>query len=91
MSDWEGCLSIPDIRGIVPRWQAIGVEALNMNGEALSFEVRGFPARVIQHEVDHLDGILYLDRMENLRTLSFLDESVRFAPEASESSDAADK
>ena len=91
ISDWEGCLSVPDIRGIVPRWQTVGVEALNIEGEALSFEVRGFPARLIQHEVDHLDGILYLDRMKDLRTLSFLDESARFGPDASESSDAADK
>ena len=74
----EGCLSIPDVRGRVPRHLAISVRAIARNGEAVSFEAEGFDARVIQHEVDHLDGILYLDRMEDLSSLCFLDEYGRY-------------
>lgn len=77
-TDWEGCLSIPDIRGRVPRWHRISVRALSPEGEPLAFEAEGFVARVIQHEVDHLDGILFLDRMEDLSSLSFKEEYFRF-------------
>lgn len=78
----EGCLSIPGIRGIVPRWERIGVKALGSNGEVISFEAQSYPARVIQHELDHLDGILFLDRMDDLRSLSFLEEYLRYDPES---------
>ena len=76
--DWEGCLSIPDIRGKVPRALEIQVKAYDRNGRRVEMRVRGFTARVIQHETDHLDGVLFLDRMESFDTLTFLDEFGRF-------------
>ena len=76
--DWEGCLSIPDLRGRVPRARAITVTALDRTGNRIEFPSVDFPARVIQHETDHLDGVLFLDRMRNFGTLSFLDEYQRY-------------
>ena len=76
--DWEGCLSIPDVRGRVPRFKSIQVEAWDRKGVALRFVASGFHARVIQHEWDHLNGKVYLDRMSNLTTLSFLTEFARY-------------
>ena len=76
--DWEGCLSIPDLRGRVPRFKSIEVEALDREGGALRFVASGFHARVIQHEWDHLNGKVYLDRMSDLTTLSFLTEFARY-------------
>jgi peptide deformylase len=76
--DWEGCLSIPDMRGQVPRYRDIRVKGLDRNGERIEIEASGFSARVIQHETDHLDGVLFLDRMKSLRSLSFLDEYARY-------------
>jgi len=76
--DWEGCLSIPDLRGRVPRARAITVSALDRAGNRIEFPSIDFPARVIQHETDHLDGVLFLDRMRNFGTLSFLDEYQRY-------------
>ena len=75
---WEGCLSVPDLRGLVPRFTRLRVEALDRSGAALAVEATGFFARVIQHECDHLDGGVYLDRMKDLRSLSFLHEFHRF-------------
>jgi len=75
---WEGCLSIPDIRGRVPRCPHIRVSALNREGKRLEMEVRDFPARVIQHETDHLDGVLFLDRMRSYESLTFLEEYSRY-------------
>ena len=74
----EGCLSIPDVRGRVPRHGRISVSATSREGTPYEFEAEGFDARVIQHEVDHLDGILYVDRMDGLSTLCFLDEYSRY-------------
>lgn len=74
VTDWEGCLSLPDLRGKVPRSESITVEALHPSGETVRREASGFEARVIQHELDHLDGTLFVDRMEDLSTLSYLDE-----------------
>ena len=71
---WEGCLSIPDLRGLVPRWKRLRLDALDRDGKPYSAEAEGFFARVIQHECDHLDGDVYLDRMPGLRTLSFIKE-----------------
>ena len=76
--DWEGCLSIPDLRGRVPRVRAITVTALDRTGSRIEFPSTDFPARVIQHETDHLDGVLFVDRMRDLGTLSFLDEYQRY-------------
>jgi peptide deformylase len=76
--DWEGCLSIPDIRGLVPRFTDVVVRALDREGHGVERRLRHFPARVAQHETDHLDGVLYFDRMPSARSLTFLDEFSRF-------------
>jgi peptide deformylase len=75
---WEGCLSIPDIRGMVPRFTAVTVKALDRHGRPLELRLKNFPARVAQHETDHLDGILFFDRMTSLQSLTFLDEYSRY-------------
>jgi peptide deformylase len=75
---WEGCLSIPDLRGVVSRWKRLRLEALDRKGQPYTVEADGFFARVIQHECDHLEGGVYLDRMEGMRSLSFLREFERF-------------
>lgn len=69
--DWEGCLSIPDLRGLVPRYPAVRVHALDRRGQRLKFRAEGYEARIIQHEFDHLNGIVFLDRMRDLRSLAF--------------------
>ena len=76
--DWEGCLSIPDLRGKVPRYKSIRVEALDRDGKPLDFIANDFHARVIQHEWDHLNGKVYLDRMGDFSTLAFLTEFARY-------------
>jgi len=78
IEDWEGCLSIPDIRGRVPRAREIRVKAMDRKGERIELRAHDFPARVIQHETDHLDGVLFFDRMRSFETLSFLDEYSRY-------------
>jgi peptide deformylase len=78
VEDWEGCLSIPDIRGRVPRARAIKVRAFDRTGERVEIQARDYPARVIQHETDHLDGILFFDRMRSFESLTFLDEYSRY-------------
>ena len=78
VEDWEGCLSIPDLRGRVPRAMEIKVRAFDRHGTRIEIDARGFSARVIQHEFDHLDGVLFLDRMSSFETLSFLDEYSRY-------------
>ena len=76
--DWEGCLSIPEIRGRVPRAREIEVKAYDRRGRRVSIHARGFTARVIQHETDHLDGVLFFDRMRSLQTLTYLEEFNRY-------------
>lgn len=66
---WEGCLSIPGIRGLVPRAQAIEVEYTSRDGRLHQQELTGFVARIFQHEYDHLDGIVFLDRVEHTQDL----------------------
>jgi peptide deformylase len=78
VDDWEGCLSIPDIRGRVPRAREIKVRAFDRKGERIELRAHDFPARVIQHETDHLDGVLFFDRMRSLETLTFLEEYSRY-------------
>jgi peptide deformylase len=75
---WEGCLSIPDIRGMVPRAFHISVVALDRHGKRLEFELKDFPARVVQHETDHLDGVLFFDRMTTFESLTFMEEFSRY-------------
>jgi peptide deformylase len=78
IEDWEGCLSIPDFRGRVPRWRKLRVDALDRKGNKIQITAEGFFARVIQHEFDHLMGKVYLDRMPDLSTLCHLAEFQRF-------------
>ena len=78
VEDWEGCLSIPDIRGRVPRARDIKVRALDRTGARIELSAHDFPARVIQHETDHLDGVLFFDRMQSLVSMTFLDEYARY-------------
>lgn len=75
---WEGCLSIPDIRGLVPRLTDVTVRALDRDGRAVELRLRDFPARVAQHEADHLDGVLFFDRMTSMQSLTYLEEYSRF-------------
>ena len=75
---WEGCLSIPDIRGMVPRHKEITVKALDRTAKPMELRLQGFPARVVQHETDHLDGVLFFDRMKSMHSLTFLEEFSRF-------------
>jgi peptide deformylase len=76
--DWEGCLSVNELRGQVPRAESLEVEAFNRKGEKVRLSARGFFARVIQHECDHLQGKVFLDRMPDLSTLTHLNELVRY-------------
>jgi peptide deformylase len=71
---WEGCLSVPDMRGVVPRRTAVRLEALDRAGNRIDAVAKEFFARVIQHETDHLDGVVYVDRMSDLSTLTHLAE-----------------
>jgi len=78
VEDWEGCLSIPDVRGLVSRAREIRVRAYDRRGERVEIEAHDYAARVIQHETDHLDGVLFLDRMRSFESLTFLDEYSRY-------------
>jgi peptide deformylase len=78
VEDWEGCLSIPDIRGRVPRARQIIVRAYDRSGKKMEIQAAGFTARVIQHETDHLDGVLFFDRMKTFQSLTYLDEFGRY-------------
>jgi peptide deformylase len=71
---WEGCLSVPDMRGMVPRHKAVRLECHDREGKRMVVDAKEFFARVIQHETDHLQGIVYVDRMRDLRTLSHIAE-----------------
>jgi peptide deformylase len=75
---WEGCLSIPDIRGMVPRFTDITVVALDRQGKKIELKLKDFPARVAQHETDHLDGVLFFDRMTSMQTLTYLEEYSKY-------------
>lgn len=75
---WEGCLSIPDIRGMVPRAMHVKVAALDREGKRIEIDAHDFPARVIQHETDHLDGILFFDRMASFESLTYMEEFARY-------------
>jgi peptide deformylase len=73
-TDWEGCLSVPGMRGLVPRATHIRYRGLDAGGRVLERQVEGFHARVVQHECDHLDGILYPERIRDLRYFGFIEE-----------------
>ena len=71
---WEGCLSVPGMRGLVPRFTHIRYRGVNQFGQSIDREVDGFHARVVQHECDHLDGILYPQRIEDMYFFGFSEE-----------------
>jgi peptide deformylase len=71
---WEGCLSVPGMRGLVPRYSALRYRGVDEQGRQIDRRASGFHARVVQHEVDHLDGILYPMRITDLRRFGFEDE-----------------
>lgn len=81
---WEGCLSVDDLRGKVRRPAAVAVRYLDRFGEPREFEFEGFPAVVVQHETDHLDGKLFVDRMADMSTLTHLREWERYWLDAAE-------
>ncbi len=72
--DWEGCLSVPGMRGLVPRYKRLRYRGFDQNGQPIDRTVSDFHARVVQHEVDHLDGILYPTRIRDLRNFGFSEE-----------------
>lgn len=72
--DWEGCLSLPDLRGMVKRHSKLELSGLGLDGKPFKKTYEGFPARVVQHETDHLNGLVYMDRMDGLKTLSYMSE-----------------
>ena len=75
---WEGCLSIPQLRGVVPRSATVEVRGYDREGRAVDLKAEELFARVLQHEIDHLDGVLFLDRMDDLQTLTFVEEYQRY-------------
>ncbi len=85
---WEGCLSVPGLRGAVTRHNHIRYSGLDRAGKPLSRVARGFHARVVQHECDHLDGILYPQRMQDLSQLLFETEIAHYIADQTDSGDA---
>jgi peptide deformylase len=81
-NSWEGCLSIPGIRGFVPRSRNIGIKYLTRSGELREEEFSGFLARIFQHEFDHLNGTVFLDRVENNREIISEKEYLRIVSSA---------
>lgn len=78
---WEGCLSIPGLRAAVPRWKEVRLSGLDEEGAAFEETLSGFAARVVQHEADHLDGVLYPMRMEDFRLFGYNEELDRYGQE----------
>ncbi|MDX1739254.1 MAG: peptide deformylase, partial [Alphaproteobacteria bacterium] len=79
--DWEGCLSVPGLTGLVPRYRDISITYTNLEGQEISHKASGFHARLLQHECDHLDGILYPQRMDDMSLLIFADQLAHGVPE----------
>ena len=75
---WEGCLSLKDLRGLVPRSKKITVEYFDREGNLITVDAEGFPAVVLQHEIDHLHGKVFLDRMSDLSQLAYLEEFEKY-------------
>ncbi len=78
VEDWEGCLSVPGLRGRVPRYNKIRLQAYDRQGNRIDIVVEGFHARVIQHECDHVQGKVYLDRMRSMESLTFIEEFMKY-------------
>lgn len=84
VEDWEGCLSIADLRGLVPRHLAVRAHGLDRDGKAVDYRAEGLEARILQHEFDHLNGIVFLDRMRDLKSLAFADEWAEYMADEDE-------
>lgn len=82
VAGWEGCLSMPGLRGLVPRWNSLRYSGVDVEGNPVEGIASGFHARVLQHEVDHLDGVLYIDRMEDFASLTYMEEWHHHLPPA---------
>ena len=80
--DWEGCLSIPDLKGLVPRYPVVRLRGFDHSGDSLDLTADGEASRLLQHAHDHLSGVVYLDRMRDLRSLAFGAEWSEFLSEA---------
>jgi len=78
VEDWEGCLSLPDLRGKAPRYTEIDVQAHDRRGRPVHLKADEFFSRVIQHECDHLNGVVFLDRMKSFETLTYPAEYARY-------------
>jgi peptide deformylase len=78
---WEGCLSVPGLRGVVPRWSKLHYEGFDQYGNRVSRDADGFHARVVQHECDHLNGVLYPMRMPDISRLGYVDALSLDVPE----------
>ena len=85
--DWEGCLSVPGLRGKVPRYAAVRIEAYDRAGKKLDYVAKEFHARVAQHECDHLLGKLFVDRMRSMESLTFLPEFERYVAKGQRAAD----
>lgn len=91
VSGLEGCLSLPGLRGMVPRYQHIGYSGVDLDGHKIEREAIGFHARVVQHEIDHLDGVMYLDRMADFASLTHESVLRRKIQQEAEEADAQSK
>lgn len=85
---WEGCLSVPGMRGLVHRPRTIRVDFISREGKSESIEAAGFLATVFQHEFDHLDGVLYIDRLKDTRKLAFQEEYERYLIPAADAAES---
>ncbi len=85
---WEGCLSLPGLTGLVPRYKRLRYQAVDLDGAAIDVTCEGFHARVVQHECDHLDGVLYPMRMTDMANFGFVDDIKRAMAGASSASNA---
>ncbi|OSQ38262.1 peptide deformylase [Thalassospira mesophila] len=88
---WEGCLSIPGFQGFVPRWGKIRYRGIDQNGDRVEKTASGFHARVVQHEYDHLIGVMYPERMEDMTLMGFTEELRRDPPDVSSDTSDADR
>lgn len=73
--DWEGCLSIPGLRGLVPRHPSVRLRGLDRTGRPFDVRLEGFEARIVAHEFDHLNGVIFLDRMRDMQSLCYAEEA----------------
>ena len=82
--DWEGCLSVPGLKGLVPRYPKVRLRGLDAQGAAVDLTLDGLPARLAQHAYDHLNGVHFLDRMRDLKSLAFNEEWALYLSESSD-------